>query len=350
MKKISILVFLLLISITSVGATTNYDYEYTKYAEASEDYQRIEKFEDKWYGVISVTNLYLEYVSWAGSPGTNNMFIQFDRDVEFLESIKVKYTTEDYCNGVNIVWCIGTIDKSHDGVLELYNKHKDGGVTEIFALDSITTTNKENYDYVVFASNTVPYSHVDVIEFTYLLTAVEIENLKLDIQHQYEVEFNMIINNDTLSSEEVNSLIVQLNHEYSSYDVSYGELMTSECVGDECEVDSSNSDEHAAGATPEWVQSTIDAILKGATAIIGGFFAISVAGVIAYMIFKKVVSLTGIAAVGTIKATARAGGWWGSQIGEGIITVFSIIGRGIKAFPVIIPIIILLIITLIILL
>jgi hypothetical protein len=334
LKKLLILPLLLLsiFSITTIEATTNYEYEYTKYAEAS-DYERIEKYLGKWYGVIQVTNTKLEYVDWVGSPGINNLYIQFDRDVELLDSIKIDYVTEDYCSGINawLIGCTRGFEESYEGTSEIYNKSRDGSLLEILTLDTITTTVIDDYDYVIFMRDTVPYKNVDVVEFTYILTAAEIEELKLDIQEQYESEFDLINDNDILSDEKKEVMILQLNTEYEEYDVSYGELMTSDCVGDAYSVDSDNSTSDSDA--PLWVQNIINTVIAAFTAILSAFLAVSVIGIIAYMLIKWFLKLTGETAIYSIKVTTKAGAWWGKQFATGIIELLNIIVSGIKKFP-----------------
>lgn len=255
MKKILLIMmllsFTLITSLETVSAST--DEPYSGYAEAS-DYERIEKINDQWFGVITASDSRLFAVnSSIDIPfGINysvnddyHYFLEFKltRETTNLKEIKIQFEVDSYCPYITCLFG-GRVDAYEETKIFTYDESSSGledGKTleEAFGSGNITASIDDRFDYVVNLDHTTKNKQVDsyvkILEFTYILTDAEVQDLMLDIQAQYEREYYQIITNDFLTASEKQNAINMLNQEYAEYDVDFGEEMESPCIGDGCE-------------------------------------------------------------------------------------------------------------------
>jgi len=259
MKKALLLVVLSLILFTSLKPTmaSTSDVPYSGYAERS-DYDRIEKIDGQWYGVITASEIRIFAVNetielpFTGIPFINNSdtyhyFVEFKltRETQYLKSITLEFEIDPYCPYFTCLFG-GRVDVYSGTRTFTYDESSLGleeGTTleEAFGDGNITTSIDDQYDYVVnldhTTKNEISDSEIKILEFTYVLSDEEVQDLMLDIQAQYEQEYYQIITNDFLTASEKQNAINMLNNQYSDYDVNFGDEMTSPCVGEGCEDD-----------------------------------------------------------------------------------------------------------------
>ncbi len=255
MKKALCMIVLSLILFTSFKPTlaSETDVPYSGYAERS-DYDRIEKIDGLWYGVITASETRLFAVNNSiDSPflvdytaiDSYHYFMEFKltRATQYLKTITIEFEVDSYCPYITCLF--GGREDSYSGVRTFtYDDSNTGldGATSLedaFGEGNITRSIDGDYDYVVNLDHTTKNKAVDsrvkILEFTYVLTDAEVQDLMLDIQAQYEQEYYLIITNPFLTASEKQNAINILNQEYSEYDVNFGEEMTSPCIGEDCE-------------------------------------------------------------------------------------------------------------------
>jgi hypothetical protein len=250
MKKLLLIIAIVLMSSTSVYATEvpgtsvndddlpGYEFDY-EYAVNNSDYDRIYKDDGKWYGVIEETH----FDFWAANtnPSTldpynhkNVLFIEFSRDTEELIEISYRYTIDEYCPTEIFGICFGDKIPASSGTETAFNKYTDGFFlnTPLFGESIFETSGDTEWDYYILSENDNQFSSVELLEYTYVLTDVEVDALLLDIQDQYNYELYLIENDDSLTESEKTNAVLDLQLEYDGYNISYGDELTSDADGD----------------------------------------------------------------------------------------------------------------------
>ncbi len=308
------------------GDTTDDDTDDPEETTSVDDYERIEKINGIWYGIIEVTDIYIEQYGLANS----SIYLNLDRDLKSLVEIEFDYKVRS-CYGVRDgSSCWGIWGDYKTGTLIIENEIEDGTTSDIW-FDSITNNilndeMNEQWDWVI-TSRLVDI--VDIIQFTYILTDEEVDSVNAEIKEQFLEEAQLIIDNSLLTEAEKLTQLAALELEYSEYNLEYDELITSVCVGDGCYGETttpSNADDY-----PEWYTDLLSTILKGVGYIVAAIMGVSAVGIIAYLIVSKLIKETGNATVFGIKAAVRSGGWWGANIGRGILAIIDTILLGIKS-------------------
>ena len=213
-----------------------------------ENYDRIYKEDDIWYGVIDLKESHL--TAWNcvyGKCHQNAIYVAFTRDTEKLTSITYDYKTIAPCRGLEMFGlCIGPRGEQETGSETVYN-HSDHGPFLTFLLNSnpITEVNSifgnNKYDYRIVSESTDLFESVQIIEFTYILTDQEVDNIMRDIQAQYDQELQEILTDQSLSFEQKEQAEKALQEEYLSYTIDYGEDLRSRCENEElCYIESTS--------------------------------------------------------------------------------------------------------------
>lgn len=327
MKKALLLVVLSILLFSSIKPTlaSETDVPYSGYAERSE-YDRIEKVDGIWYGVITINDFELLKASTVNCMGyfcdsRNEIYLNFSREVEQVSEITYQYQFEDYCEGTEFLGiCFGDRVSPDYEVTTVYNRYEDGSLIEILSLeqdnivklseDFTLWTNNQPYDFLIKSDTNEDYDEVKLLTFILILTEAEIAELKLDIQAQYEQEYNNIINDSSLTEIEKQSQVNLLNSEYAEYDINFGDEMEVPCVGD-CEIDLPD-EEHPV---EDWIDkffSNLDLRFEKLIEyiVIGSIIAV-ITGLAIYQVAKSIVD-------SIIKAIA-----------EGILTILRVIGKAI---------------------
>lgn len=313
-------------------------------------YERIEKIDGIWYGVIDITDIYVDSQFYAldnfKSVYMSIIGISFTRDTQDLIQIEIDYVTvQDSCLGIVAFnkYCIGSKADSYEGTYILNNKYNSNDFLDFLRGDEIYAGDEE-YDYYLYISKGPELASITVVKFTYILTHLEVDNLRLDIQEQYEIEFQMILDNPLLTDSEKGNQILSLMEEYREYEIDFNKEMTSICIEgihENCTAinldttaDLPNFDPTDPFADmPDWASNIVTSILKGVGIMVGAVAGISIVGILAYIFVRKAISTTGSVALTGTKLTARSSMWYGSKIAIGILAILSIIGNGIKVLP-----------------
>lgn len=265
---------------------TNY---YKAIAERS-DYQRICKNDEgQWLGVLNIESREVTDFMVAGRDSGDIVYIDFDRDTDSLERIDLKWVNEDYCSGVNLIFCLGSTISGETQEASLYNKSVDGSFLEVLTGDSIRTSDKTEYDYMIIIPVLHQIKTIEIINFAYVLTAEECEALKLDIQEQLLDDLALIKNNVTTTEEEKLVLTQEVEVMYDDLDVVYGEIFDSPCIGDECFIDEEETGGDEAGTPISEVLGKIELLPK---LILGGITIGTIGGAVAYMMIKSTITIT----------------------------------------------------------
>jgi len=308
-------------------------------------YERIEKIDGIWYGVIDITDIYVASTFFAlndfESVYMNVIGITFTRDTQNLEQIEIDYVTvQDSCLGVVAFdkYCIGSTADSYEGTYILNNSYNSSNFLDFLRGDEIYVGDDE-YDYYLYIEGP-ELASVTVVKFTYVLTHDEVDDLRLDIQEQYELEYQMILENPLLTADEKLIQIVALMEEYKDYEIDYDQEMTSICIeGIHENCTAINLDTTADLSTdpfadmPDWAKNMVTSLLKGVGILVGAVAGVSFVGIIAYMFVKKGLETTGSAALTGTKLSIKSGSWWGSMFGTGVLAVLGTVVVGIKSLP-----------------
>lgn len=279
------------------------DQEYIE-VEAIDDYDRIYKLNGIWYGVINVEDILL--LPPVNNDGPNSISVKLSRETTHLTSITYDFITVDHCDGtgLNNSWgCIGTFIPSYSDNETVYERDRNGLFNEyIFGNNAgIKTSSSSDYDYEIFSDTHITFKSVEVVTFTYVLTNVEVDNVMANIQTQYNQEYNYILNHPDKTDTEKNALIQALNAEYAEYEITYGEELTSPCVGDECYTEHPEVD-NSLNTIWEWLSSFLDDYASWAInnllsaivfLILGGVFIKALAQAIVSKAFEAGTSVIG---------------------------------------------------------
>jgi|GEM_PF-3060878 len=338
MKKALLLVVLSLSLFASLKPTlaSSSDVPYSGYAERS-DYDRIEKVDGIWYGVITASETRIFAVNetpelpFTNIPIINNSdtyhyFVEFKltRATQYLKSITIDFSIDAYCPYFTCLF--GGREDAYSGTRTFtYDESSLGleeGTTleEAFGDGNITASIDEQYEYVVnldhTTKNEVSDSTIKILEFTYVLTDAEVQELMLDVQAQYEQEYYQIITNDFLTDTEKQNAINMLNQEYSDYDVNFGEEMTSPCVGDGCE-------DELDGAPELPYIGGLDTLLEKVLAGLG----LNVDNLVEYLVIGIIITIiTGLTLYQMAKSILDS---IIKAIAEGILTILRAIGKAV---------------------
>lgn len=363
MKKLFLIFLVLLLAMTSQVAfaaevidtdgdqiddgTDSYDYAVT-----NSDYDRIEKIDGIWYGIINVTE------TWIGPRTTgqnfNTFYLQFTRDLQELVSVSYDYVLSDYCSGYELFGaCLtGEVVNNETGSIIAYNKYEDGsfldrlttsdeiGTSTNVDVEMVNSTFGKNFDTSIdtFYFIRTPFNEelksVTVVEFSYILTEQELIDLRLDIQEQFDNEAETILENDLLTQEEQDLLMQDLIAQYEQYEIDTDEVLTSTCEGDQCTdvnedaTDSQTLDDIIANSIIQKIQNFIIKFSLAVAGIIG-------IGIAAYLtaiyITKSAFKTTGFIGLGSLKIIKKSGGFWGNALFNGTVTFIKSIGKGLKA-------------------
>lgn len=306
------------------------------------DYREIYKLDGAWYGILDITTSDIEYLTITGQGGVNYVYIDFDRDTEQLVSIDLNYTTQETCKYMSTMFgCLfGTTNPPITDTLEIFNKTTDGSFVEVLSsgfnqtydpiyayTDSLTIDGE--FDYTIEIRELEAIETVNIIEFTFILTEEAVTEVTEDIQAQYQKEIEAILHDTTLNITEKQLALIQLNIEYSEYELVYGEEITQLCIDDpECEIVNDDLDDPTEADIPPYLEDIMDNLLLGFGAIVAAIVGTSIVGVIAYIIVRKALETTGSIAWTTTKGGFKTGGWFGKRIALGILEIFKVIGRG----------------------
>jgi len=319
------------------------------------DYKKIYKKDGIWYGVIDIEKRNIFAVEEGELPGvivqvgkTQHYALEFafTRDTKYLKSIDISFTRAAYCPvAMDFLcrWFGGTVEEYNSGVITY--EYDDSSVPlgeaksieEAFGDGTITLSADPEFDYVINLEHTTTneepvHIELNILQFTYVLTDLEVDDVNDDIQAQYDLEVQAILHDDSLNITTKQLALDQLNIEYDEYNITYNEEITSLCLNDElCSVEAFEENEENVEEVPSWVQDIIDKILKGSAIIIAAVGGISIVGVIAYMFVRKALETTGTVAWITTKGTVYSGAWIGKRIALGILEILKPIGVGFKA-------------------
>ncbi len=302
MKGPFAIVFLLFLPFTFLPINA----ESTSYQH--EDYDRIYKENDIWYGVIDLKDSHL--TGWNcvyNKCHQNAIYVSFTRDTEKLTSITYDYKTQAPCRGVNLFGlCIGSKGEQETGSETVYN-HSDHGPFLTYLLNSnpITEINAifgdAKYDYRIVSETSTLFESIDIIEFTYILTDEEVDNIMTDIQDQYDRELHSILIDQSLSFDQKERKEQSLKEEYSYYTIEYGEDLRSRCENETlCHIESSSN--------PIELPTLFDfrsIIKKAALVIFITLLAFTALKEITYNILNIILTLTSDILQGLYNATAE---------------------------------------------
>lgn len=204
---------------TTVSANTNIE-ESINYS----DYERIYKDSNgKWHGVIEVERKYYIYASGHYSPiGGSLIHLDFNRDIKQLTTITYKATLKS--SGTKIEETIYDLETMNKSMIEMQYTTKKA------ILKSSLIKDGYEYDYVIFDHREL--KDIDIVEFSYILTDEEVDEVNKLIQEQFDTEVSRIINNANYDDYTRKQLINQLIEEYKNYVIEYDEELISDCVGD----------------------------------------------------------------------------------------------------------------------
>lgn len=314
-------------------------------------YNRIQFSRDtmRWTGVVLITAYDVHDKDFAKTDTWINL--QFSRELENLNMIELEYTSEKECENIGIFgWCIGGVYESETFKETIYNKVNDGAWNEnlFISNDQIirTTSNQVSfgdsteYDYTIFLKEIPLDKQIDTIkflQFEFVLTNEEIDQLKIDVQDQYEYEVNQIKNDPESNLTEKNIALEDLNEEYSQMpEIVYDMVFAHACPEDvlNCVIVTEPSNEQLDpedDGTPLWAEDIVDTILKGVSIVAAALVGGTMITVIVSMIIRKTVETTGSAVWTTTKGGIKTGEWIGKRIGLGILAFMGIIYEGIKA-------------------
>ena len=209
--------------------TTDIPYEY---AVANSEYVRIEKVDGVWYGIIMIENYQI-----LPLPMGNGILLKLSRDLQQLYSVQFDYTTLKDCNGL-WAWtlCIGDKIEPYEGTEIVYDLDRDGSLADWLTTDEIVEWDGPDYDYWLFTNVFEPIDTVFNIRLDMVLTDVEVIDLRLDIQDQFDDEVEQILLNDFLTDEDRDVQIAGLVDEYSEYTIDFDERITAvpSCECEEC--------------------------------------------------------------------------------------------------------------------
>lgn len=319
-----------------IETCATYNIDVWSLADLSE-YTRIEKIEGIWYGVIDVTDLNVSS-AWYGIDAYMSVIgITFTRDTQNLQQIVIDYVTVDNsCTGIVAFdkWCLGSTADSYEDTIILNNEYNTSDFLDFLRGDEIIVGN-DDYDYYLYIDGPEVAS-VTVVQFTYILADQEVIDLRLDIQEQYEMEKQIILNNPILTDEEKLIQIVALIEEYKEYQIDFNDEITSICIGEQCTAINENPISDSLEDI-NWLDGAIDDIISAIFSfliLMGSAIAgIGFVAVIAYLLVVKATKTTGNVTLGFGKASAKSGMFWGNKVGTGILLFFTTIWEGIKALP-----------------
>lgn len=312
------------------------------------DYREIYKKDGVWYGVLDVTTSALETITISGTGTVNYFYIDFDRDTQLLTQIDVEYTTKDTCKypglSIDMFGCfLGLEIPGETKTIQIYNKTLDdffttaleSGFTDwsykpIYPYhDSLTVIG--DFDYTIEIRD-VEISSIDVLSFLYVLENYEVDQVNEDIQTQFDNEVQAIMHDDSLNITEKQLAYDQLKIEYSEYTLTYDEEIYQLCVDDpECHIDNIDPSDPTEPDRPLWVEDIIETVIQGVGIIVASIVGTSLLGMIAYMIVRKGITITGEVSWTTIKGGVKSGTWIGSRIGYGVLAILEVIWNGIKS-------------------
>ncbi|KFZ27058.1 MAG: hypothetical protein KQ78_00833 [Candidatus Izimaplasma bacterium HR2] len=305
-------------------------------------YTRIEKIDGIWYGVIDVSDIHVESSYVAKDYYVSSVGISFTRDTQDLKQIELDYTTvQNSCTGYLIFdnYCMGSREDSYSDTLVISNTSNEDNWLSLLQGDYIHVG--DEYDYMLLLTGPEMES-VTVVKFTYVLTDLEVDDLRLDIQEQYEIEKAIILNNPLLTDDEKFLLVIALMEEYLEYEIDYGEELTSICIGDQCTAINEDTTGDLPGFDPtdpfanmpDWASGALEATIKIIISVVAALFSGVFITVIAWFIAKKVLETTGSVAIGTTKITVASSSWWAKIFGTGLLEIFHTIKLGFLALPI----------------
>lgn len=263
---------------------------------------------DKWYGVVHVTDY--EVVD-TGMKQDTWINIAFSRELKELKQIVLEYTSEQECEHIGLFGiCIGGMYESEVFHETINNEIEDGAWNENFLINndniieytsyqSGSLFNPGDYDYSVFLSEIELERQIEtvrIISFDFELTDAEIIQLGLDIQDQYAYEVSIIANSNFLTFNDKELALADINDEYNQIpDLEFGMHFSQLCdpTDSSCYMvtpDVSGDEQTLSEAlenSPSWLSPIIDNLYSFITLVFAGITAVTIAGIVAYMIIRK---------------------------------------------------------------
>ena len=216
----------------------------------TDNYDRYEKIDGTWYGIIEVTDS--ELISTNRSVNYNIIYLNFSRDTENLTSISYNYDYGGYCPTLTALsfgtWClIGDYLEEDTGHETVYQEETVDMTFSNWITFQTSTANilklpeGDKWDYLIRSEESLPFNKINIIEFTYRLTEAEVSAINDDIQAQYDNDLAGIMNDTTLSYAQKEHKVSELNLAYEGMELVYGQELHSYCLNAEhCIVESSN--------------------------------------------------------------------------------------------------------------
>jgi hypothetical protein len=303
----------------------------------------------KWHGVTVITDINVMQDTVFGD--WTRFDIKFSRDIEYLDSVEIKWTTQRDCTTVLGVCLPWTVEEPAELQRIFYNTEDDEawyqGDDNISYYGDIPLIGERDisleYDYSIKVYNeSRPVDTVMILEYVYILTDEEIIQLALDIQDQYDYEVGIIASDNTLTVTEKNLLLQDLNLEYGQIpELEFGMTFREECfdTDENCIEVLPPTDESTAPLPDEvlddWFEEWGGSLLEKVAQLI--IYTISIllgGGFVAYLVYRfalKGLEGTGYVLWETTKLGAKSGSYWGNQLGNGFISFFKYLFLGLKA-------------------
>ncbi|AIO19261.1 hypothetical protein KQ51_01384 [Candidatus Izimaplasma bacterium HR1] len=261
-----------------------------EYVTTEGTYHRIEYDETtgKWHGVSYITDINIMYDHLLG--GWTRFDIKFSRDLKSLNSILLTYTTQRTCTTFFGICIPGTVEEADEERLFYENTVDD----ELWYQEADNITYYGNiplvgerptdldYDYSIkLYGETRDIDTLEILEFEYVLTDAEIDQLQIDIQDQYDYEVTQIETDHGLSLAEKQELLSSLNDEYNAIpEIEYDMVFQEICLetDENCREVLPPTEESTAPTINDLSFTTFKDILKKVVFIVIGVIVLIIVG------------------------------------------------------------------------
>jgi|GEM_PF-3328569 len=293
--------------------------------DPTHEYERLEKIDGVWYGIIHITEVHLTYLAVGAETSGTSIYIKLDRELKDLVQITFDYEIVEYCRVVKIFgWC-PIVGEAEEGTITIIDEER--GLEETIEPSELT-----DFDYRIKPQDSKRYDNVTAVDFKYILTDQEVINVNAEIKLQFINELEGILNNPLDTQEEKNAKIALLHAEYLDYHIDYDEILTSICEGEAC----TGYNETPPDLTdrPGWLdgfEEKIGDFMLRVGLIFGGLVT---SGMIiyttGYILLNKTIKGSGALLLGLFYSIRRVGRFWGEKITEGLYLFVKNVGKGLK--------------------